>query len=177
MKRWLNSPWFVAVLCGVATYFVVQSIFDLTGPARPVARPAMTDEIYDPHEASPELIEALGSIDEALARLNVPANPRDPFDSAPTATTAVATLAAPETVETLRLSAIWEQGSSLLLVINNRVRTVGEHIGPVLIESATMDGVWLSYEIGREYLPFGGVVSLVTSSGTSGVNKSNDDEI
>jgi len=177
MKRWLNSPWVIAALCAAATFFVVQALFDWKGKNRRVADPAMTTEIGDGQDREHEVIEPLGSVDEALAQLGNPENPPDPFGFAPIAPMVMATPAVPEQVETLRLTAIWGQGPVMLLLINDRVCEVGDRIGQIAIESATMDGAWLSHRQGRDFLPFGEVFSLVTPANESGANNSNYDEI
>lgn len=176
MKSLLNNPWVVAVLCAAATYFVVQSFFDWNEQTRRAARPAMVVEPDSGDERNEAAIADPGSIDEALARLAIPENPPDPFGSAPMESSAVAPSVPPATVETLHLTAIWEQGPALLLLVNDHVRQVGDHIGPILIESATLEGVWLSHVESRDFLPFGGVFSLVTPASQSGVNNPNDDE-
>jgi hypothetical protein len=178
MRRFLNSPWMVTLLCAVATFFVAQSFFDWKGPARHAPGPARTTVIDEPADEDEVLIKAAGSITEALAQLAIPVHTPDPFRSARgVSAVGVDPTIAPEQVETLRLTAIWEQGPSLFLLVNNRVREVGERVGQIVLESATMDGVWLSHRQGRDFLPFGGVFSLVTPARDTGADNSNHDEL
>lgn len=182
MKKLLNNPWFVAALAIVAVVFVGASLFDQKQLRR--SRPETAfDESAVPDENDFESDANSGeprSIREALAALVIPETVRDPI--APSYKEADSTAAVSETLrgadetESLRLTAIWEQGATLLLVINNHIQEVGDRIGRLTIESADIEGVWLTHWKGRDFLPFGGEFTLVTPASQSANSTPASDE-
>lgn len=119
-------------------------------------------------------------IRDALRALVIQEPVRDPLtplrESRDSAATVIETVRGPDVEESLTLTAIWEQGSVLLLVINNHIHEVGDRIGRLTIESADLEGVWLKHWKGRDFLPFGGEFTLVTPAATSANSTTASDE-
>jgi len=120
-----------------------------------------------PAESEPAVAESVRlSVPDALKALVIRSSRgRDPF--APrvrteAATVAMATVAAPDLVDTVHLSALWTQGGATYTLINDRICQAGDQIGRFKIESATQDGVWLTHWQGRDFIALGGDFTLKT---------------
>jgi hypothetical protein len=192
MKKLLNNPLFVSALALVAVALVGVSLLGRKQAthSRPVATATgdvenenedewatPVDNDFDP-DADPNEPR---SIAEVLAALVIPEIVRDPLATAgvevrETVATIIQTQNGPDILESVRLTAIWEQGSLLLLVINNRIHEVGDRIGRLTIESADLEGVWLKHWKGRDFLPFGGEFTLVTPAAPSANSTTASDE-
>ena len=108
------------------------------------------------------------SVRDALKALKIPATgPRDPFAlRIRTEATVVAQekAVAPDSVDTVHLSALWTQGGTTFSLINDRICSAGDEIGRLKIESATQEGVWVTHWKGRDFIALGGDFTLKTPS-------------
>ena len=88
----------------------------------------------------------------------------DPFGPrARTTSEPVAELpAVPESVDTMRLSAIWTQRDQTYVLINGEIHQAGDEISRFRIESATQEGVWVAHWKGRDFLIVGSNLTLTT---------------
>ena len=184
MRKLLNKPWFVAVLAVAALAMVAWSVFDQSGPA--YARTSQAGDADDwatPVDDNFDFAEGLdseGSINDALNSLVIQEVARDPFlplrEGGKQSPVIGETPRAPDEYDSIRLTAIWEQGTILLLMINNRIHQVGDTIGRLRIDSATTDGVWITHWKGRDFLPFGGAFTLVTPAAPTANSTTASDE-
>jgi hypothetical protein len=190
MKKLLNNPIFVSVLALAAIALVGGSLLEKKKSQKP--RP--TAAVADPDNSSGDWAEPADedyepdgdvreprSISEARAARVIPESVRDPIaavkvEDRETVATIVETPRGPDQAESVRLTAIWEQGSLLLLVINNRIHEVGDRFGRLTIVSADLEGVWLKHWKGRDFLPFGGEFTLVTPAAPSANSTTASDE-
>lgn len=161
MKKLLNKPWFVGILALAACGFVIQALL----PERRAATNPVVEVAAGPETTSdPEQAPAPISIAAALHALAASPATRDPF--APRiknrATKITADKPEPDSIEIVRLSALWSQGGETLLLLNGRIVQVGDEIGRLKVESATQDGIWLTHWKGRDFLPLGADFSLIT---------------
>ncbi len=168
MRKYLNNPWIVTALAVAAIAFVwfslaptaatpsADALAALPAPAevdaQPTAEPSTTD--------SPPRQTAL----EALKLLVQPKITQDPFASRATNEPAktLEKTADPDLLDTVRLSALWTQNGTTLVLLNERICNVGDAIGRLTIESATPQGVWLSHYKGRSFLALGKSFTLRT---------------
>lgn len=164
MRKFLNKPWFVAVLVLGAAVLVGQSFLE-RGQNRFAAAPSAEAETIAAEEHADEPAETVRlPVREALAALIIPANLPDPFARR----RAAASDAEPEQpvdpdiVDTVRLSATWRQGEVALALLNDRICRAGDVIGRVKIESVSIDGVWLRHWKGRDFVAVGRDFTLVT---------------
>jgi hypothetical protein len=170
MRKLLNNPWVVTGLALVAAALVGWSLYRQLHPD-PVYLPSAAQEEAEPASEAPaaEATVAEGvrplTLRAALLALVLPENPPDPF--APRAGELRPAVQAPppeepDLVETIVLSAIWSQGGALLVIVNGRICQAGDVVGRLRIESADLEGVWVSHWRGRDFLPLGGSFTLVT---------------
>ena len=169
MRKLLNNPWFVTALALIALAFVGASL----RPKRVVTAPVITEapaagasQSVPEEQSSPE--KTPSSIDEALKQLALTGASRDPFASrpkVPVATSAADRIAVPDSVDTMRLSAIWTQQGQTYVVINGQIHQPGDQISKIKIESATQEGVWVTHWKGRDFLSLGVDFTLVTPMG------------
>jgi len=181
MKKLLNNPWVVGLLAALAIVFVTHT--------------AMKDDGYDyasgdswdeTEDWSEEEADSYGetsapangtSIWEALDALTPSTPPTDPFSHRP-ANVLVGTTAEEETTAPLvsvHLSAIWKQGEQTLLLVNDRIHASGDTVvelavGDLSIESASLDGIWLSHPAGQHFLSLGNTFNWDTAGHTEAPN-------
>lgn len=166
MKKLLNKPWFVALLALSAAAFVGNAIWEGMRGNSPAGVGAVADAALPAEgETSGETPVALPTTD-ALKALVIPkAVARDPFalrERAEAAGVADATVLAPDSVETVHLSALWTQRGETFTLINDRICQAGDVIGRLKIESATQEGVWLTHWKGRDFIALGRDFTLRT---------------
>lgn len=166
MRKLLNKPWVVAVLALLAVALVAQSLLDRPPQSvrRDVAEDAEEPEDGFAEEASGTDTRA-GSLAEALARIALPEVLPDPF--APRR--ARANEAAPEIrevgpdqIETVKLSAIWEQDGVAFVLLNGRVCQAGDVVGRMTVASIEGEGIWLTHWKGRDFVRLGQEFTLIT---------------
>lgn len=163
MRKLLNKPWFVALLGVIALGAVWHTLAPFFSHPRPIAEPLATATTPVPEEeavaAAPAEETKVPAVAELLRQVPPGKVARDPF--APTATTnstqntSLATPAEPDVVETVHLSALWNQQGVALAVLNDEVRRAGDTIGRVKIDSIGPRGVWLSHPKGQSFLEVG----------------------
>lgn len=158
MRKLLNRPWFVALLALGAIAFVGHELL----PSRPRGNPqAFVDPSGDALAAEGEATPGTAMpAAAALKALSIPANLRDPFAVPPKPTAVVAEAAPDEIVERLQLSAIWTQGDKTFVLLNGQICQAGDEVGRFKVDSATQDGVWVTWGKNRELLLFGGELTV-----------------
>lgn len=166
MRKLFNNPWFVTALALIAFAFVGASL-----RSKPVVSSSIRVEglAASSAQSSPEEQSALEktpkSIDAALKELALAGATRDPFASRPKvqlASPAAERITVPDSVDTVRLSAIWTQDGQTYVLINGQIHQAGDQISKIKIESATQDGVWVTHWKGRDFLSLGVDFTLVT---------------
>jgi hypothetical protein len=169
MRKLLNNPWVVGGLAVAALAFVAMPLLPKWGSG-PSPSPVVDDTTSVEGSADDSVgANAPSNITLALKDLVVGA-PRDPFAGRTKvqAQAAVAEVAAvPDSVDTLRLSAIWVQGADTFVLINGAIRQAGDEFSRFKIESAARDGVWVTHWKGRDFLSLGTEFTLVTPSARS----------
>lgn len=174
MRKLLNRPWFVAVLVLSALVLCTWSVRDArrTGVPRRIAAntvsgedAATTDEPVD--SGMLDAITSSNSIAAVLAVLRFPAVIPDPFARG-RATLVAGNPAVPETApavpdetETITLTAVWQQGPVRLALVNNRIVQAGDRLGRLTIEEVGIDGILVLHGEGRDFVPFGGTLTLI----------------
>ena len=164
MRKLLNNPWIVTALALAAVAFVGSSLW----PSRPAAIRVTPERELAATESSavetattsePVHTEAASAVKE----LPVASVLTDPFAShlKPMADR-VEPEVVPETVDTVRLSAIWTQQGQTYILLNGQIHQAGDEISRIKIESATQDGVWVAHWKGRDFLTLGSDFTLVT---------------
>ena len=162
MKKLLNKPWFVATLALIALSLVGRSVLprlQLTASSAPAPSSAENEPAAAP--------DAPPSIEAALQSLAVPAALRDPFAPRARPQAASAEPVAPDSVDTVLLSALWTQDGETLALINGRILQPGDEIGRLKIESASQEGVWVAHWKGRDFISLGGTFTLNTPASHS----------
>lgn len=164
MRKLLNNPWIVTALALVAVACVGISLL----PSRTAAGRGMPESRETVTPAEPAANSAANepgqpTVAEAMKLLAVTTMPSDPFASRakPVVESAVAEVV-PESVDTVRLSAIWTQDGATLILINGQIHQAGDEISRIKIESATQEGVWVAHWKGRDFLTLGSDFTLVT---------------
>ncbi len=157
MRKLLNNPVFVAAVALVAVVLIGWKYLP-GNRGTPVPYPAF--EAGDgefPVGESAEPVPRL-AVAEALRALGPAVAGRDPFALPPKPVVeAEAPAGAPtEIVERLRVSAIWVQGTAVFLLANGRICRPGDSIDRFTVESAAIDGAWISHPAGRSFVPVGG---------------------
>ncbi len=168
MKKLLNNPWVAGALALVAIVVVASTLHEGGAGGRQAALTGAGDVEF----AGEDLAGDGGSggltaadIRRIVLGLAIPEMLPDPFASSESKAPA----AAPQAAETerFRLSGIWDQAGETLVLINNHILRAGDRLGRVAIESADLDGAWLSHAQGREFLALGSEFTLVTATGPS----------
>jgi len=164
MRKLLNNPWIVTALALVAAACVGFSLMPsrtASGRGMPESREALTQA--EPVANSNANEPGQPTVIEAMKELAVTTLPTDPFASrAKPVVEAVTAEVVPETVDTVRLSAIWTQDGATFILINGQIHQAGDEISRIKIESATQDGVWVAHWKGRDFLTLGSDFTLVT---------------
>ncbi len=167
MRRLLNNPAFVAVLAVAALAFVGWSFLAKSGPAASYAPEPMVAEEPPPGDEETGVDTVGLSPAEALRALVIPSIVRDPF-SLPAAQenpeAAPGEEAAAATIERVRLSAVWVQGAAVYLLLNGKICAPGDRVGRFAIESAEIEGAWLTFPGGRHFLSVGRDLAVTTSA-------------
>ena len=167
MRKLLNNPAFVAVLALAALAFVGWSFLAKSDPVASSAPESLVAE-----EAPAGDGESVGETErlspaEALRVLSIPAAVRDPFslpaakedpDAKPTDE------AAASTIERIRLSAVWVQGAAVYLLLDGKVCVPGDRVGRFAVESAEIEGAWITFPGGRYFLSVGRDLAVKTSA-------------
>lgn len=153
MRKLLNNRWFVAALATMAVAMVWVSLRPATSMRN--AHATAGDFAAAEEEALSAGEPATLSTRDALKQLSTPAAVRDPFAARVTASATPEKPAEPDFVDTARLFGIWTQNGETLLLINEHIRSVGDSIGRLKIESAGDQGIWLTHWQGRTYLAVG----------------------
>lgn len=183
MRKLLNNPWVVGALALAALAFVGM-------PLLPRQSAVVSPESTDSHAlvVVDDAVSVDGSGEETLPAGSAPtdialalkelaiATPlRDPFAARTKALPAlVFAEQAPvaDSVDTLRLSAIWIQGATTFVLINGAIRQAGDVFSRFKIESATRDGVWVTHWKGRDFLSLGTDFTLITPAARADVGSS-----
>ena len=167
MRKLLNNPAFVAVLAVVALAYVGWSFLAKSGAVATYAPEPIVAEDVSPGETEAGVDTVGLSPAEALRALVIPPGVRDPF-SLPAAKEDPATTPADEpaasTIERIQLSAIWVQGEAVYLLLNGKVCEPGERVGRFAIESAEIEGAWITFPGGRSFLSVGRDLAVKTSA-------------
>jgi hypothetical protein len=169
MRKLLNNRLVVAALAVAAIAFVWFSLAPTTRVQRvAVAAPVETDAQITAEPPASEAVHP--SAQDALKQLALPKVPRDPFATRATVESAPdgEKKEEPDFVDTAHLSGIWTQNGVTFVLINEHVRSVGDSIGRLQIESASRDGVWLTHWKGRTFLALGKSFVLKTPVRQSG---------
>lgn len=165
MRKLLNKPWFVAILAVSAVAFVGHSLMPQNIAQSPItataSSPVESGESEDPSIVA-EAAPSNGKDD--LSSPNLFPFKRDPFTPSVriAAQRAIAQEVRPDIIETAHLSAIWSQNGSIFVLINGQIHQPGDEIGRLKIESASLDGVWVSHWKGRDHLNLGAQFTLNT---------------
>jgi hypothetical protein len=178
MKKLLNNPWFVGLLAAAAIVFVTHAALKDRGVD--YASGDETDDYEDVFADESDLDDdSIGtatngtSVWEALDALTPSSPPDNPFDDnrAEIIVDSESEDASSRLVS-VHLSAIWSQGVQTLLLVNDRIHAAGDTVveleaGDLTIESASLDGIWLSHPAGRDFLSLGKIFTW-NPSGSSG---------
>lgn len=169
MRKLLSKPWFVIAVAVIAIALVARSVLSSSGfspwsgTAVASAEPA-TDDANISGGETPE--GAPSSIADALRSIGLAENPADPFRvRAPTPVAEEVVVKAaplPDETETVQVSAIWTQGTSIIALVNNRPCQAGDRLGRMTVEAIELGGVWVSHWKGRNFVPFGAAFTLVS---------------
>lgn len=167
MRKLLNSPWFVTVLALAAAVAVAVKVWPQRSTFASVRPEAATAPEAAPAPEEGERGPVRQSVAKALKALVIPPGVRDPF-ALPVRTEAAdheksAGGPTPEVIERIRLSAIWVQGTAVLLLFDGRVCAPGDTIGRCTIESADIDGAWIRHYEERTYLHVGQELAVKTT--------------
>jgi hypothetical protein len=169
MKKALNNPWVAGGLVLLAIVTITGTLRDGAGGASRPALRGVDPVLSDLHESEEDEAGKVHDLTPAAVRrlvlaLEVPSELPDPFASR-RARAAVAEETR-EYVETdrFRLAAVWNQGGGIYLLVNDRVVRPGDRFGRVVVESADLDGAWLTHANGRDFVALGGEFTLVTRS-------------
>lgn len=167
MRKLLNNPAFVAVLAVVALAFVGWSILAKSGPAVSTAPEQLSAEEVPVGDGETAADSGRLSPAEALRALSIAAVARDPF-SLPAAKedpdAKPADESAASTIERVRLSAVWLQGSAVYVLLNGKVCEPGDRVGRFAVESAEIGGAWITFPGGRSFLSVGQDLAVKTSA-------------
>lgn len=163
MRKLLNKPWFVALLAIAALAAVWTSLAPYFGspPAAPVVAEEPTDSSQNPAPAATSEDNSTPATASPIRQIAPAKVSRDPFAVAvsaqpkPDNTATEAAPAEPDIVETVRLGALWTQNGQTLVYLNDHVYRAGDSIGRMRIDSATVQGIWLSHPQGKDFLEVG----------------------
>ena len=167
MRKHLNNPWIVAGLALAAVVLVLASLKSDQSRALPASEEPgtlATGESELP-VAETSVEDRATLIATVLRELPPPAKSADPFASRPKEVSEVGLedqTVVNDSVDTVRLSAIWTQEGRTYVLINGRIHEAGDEIARFKIESVTQDGVWVAHWKGRDFLPVGSDFTLVT---------------
>lgn len=159
MRKLLNRPWFVVLLALGAVVFVVRELVP-SNPRGPTG-PLVAEE--NPDAAAADADSAAGNAlppAAALKALSIPNTFRDPFAVPPKPSVAAVEVAPDEVVERLQLSAVWTQNQKTFVLLNGQICQPGDEVGRFKVDSATQDGVWVTWGKNREFLGFGGELTV-----------------
>lgn len=166
MKKLLNNPWVVGVLAMGAVLLVARTVLRAMSPGFVSSASASTDFEWDDSESEADENQTLSdaaSIRQVVLDVALPTEIPDPFvNRSRIKETPTPEIESVEEADRIKLSAIWEQGGEMLLLLNGRIFRVGDTLGRVTIESASLDGIWLTHWNGRDFVPLGGEFTLVT---------------
>jgi len=182
MKNLLNNPWVVGALCIAAAITVYLRLFDSKSsspaPPPPVAPPVVAAAPVEPPPVPPTA--GVAPIDTAPTQLPIVGTwidriVRDPFrlhgeDERDSSTAPLQGIPQPgfsedanqpgvRTAQTLRLQAIYLNGSNRIAVINSTFVKVGDAIGEFRVSQIDSDGVWLQSPTDKHWVPFGQVAT------------------
>lgn len=166
MKKLLNNPWFVGLLAAAAIVFVTHTALKDRGVdyASADATDEYEGEFEDEWVMDEEAVESAAngsSVWEVLDALTPSSPPANPFDDRQAEIMVDAEgEESSATLVSVHLSAIWSQGAQTLLLVNDRIHAAGDTVaelaaGDLTIESASLDGIWLSHPDGRDFLSLG----------------------
>ncbi|MEO6001809.1 MAG: hypothetical protein ABIZ04_04375 [Opitutus sp.] len=163
MRKLLNNPKIVAALALVAAACVGVSLMPKgtqssgqTAEPTALASEAAAEPITA--ELSTIAVETAAKETPVAVALVDPFGPRTSTSNEPAAELPPL----PDSVDTVRLSAIWTQRDQTFVLINGEVHQAGDEISRIKIESATQDGVWVAHWKGRDFLTLGTDFTLVT---------------
>lgn len=157
MRKLLNNRWFVAAMATTAIVLAWSSLEPATAPGIAVGGN------LDPMAETSVMDEASSSPQETLPELPLAKNVRDPFAIfAMTETSEIAEKPEQDFVDTAHLSGIWTQNGATFVLVNEQIRSIGDSIGRLTIESASQEGVWLTHRNGRSFLALGKTFVLKT---------------
>ena len=164
MRKLLNNPWIVAVLALLAVAFVGFSLWPKS-QRHDSAESVSANVVPVEDSAEPATLnngQAM-TIDEALKAIALTSIPADPFAPRTTLVSESVTqpTAAPDVVETMKLSAIWTQEGKTFVLVNGQIHQPGDEISRIKIESATQDGMWIGHAKGRSFVTLGADFTVV----------------
>jgi hypothetical protein len=180
MRKLLNNPWVVGALALAALAFVGMPLLprQSAGGSPDSQSSVVVDDAVSVDETGEETLPAGAAPSDialALKELAITTPLRDPF-AARIKTLPASVIAeqapVPDSVDTLRLSAIWIQGANTFVLINGAIRQAGDAFSRFKIESATRDGVWVTHWKGRDFLSLGTDFTLITPAARSEVGSS-----
>jgi hypothetical protein len=163
MRKLLNNPWVVGGLALVALAFVGMPL--LPTQSAVVETSWVEADAGTPSDDIARADSDGSAIALALKDLSIASPLRDPFAGRTKAApppVVVELAPVPDSVDTIRLSAIWMQGVDTFVLINGAIREAGEEFSRFKIESATRDGVWVTHWKGRDFLSLGSDFTLIT---------------
>jgi hypothetical protein len=179
MRKLLNNPWVVGALALAALVFVGMPLLPRQSAAESTdSSSAVADDGVSLDESGEQTLPAGAApsdIAVALKELAITTPLRDPFAArtkALPASVIAEQAAVPDSVDTLRLSAIWIQGANTFVLINGAIRQAGDAFSRFKIESATREGVWVTHWKGRDFLSLGSDFTLITPSAKLGSGSS-----
>jgi len=166
MRKLLNKPWFVAVMALIAIALVASSVMRPDKDSRHVAD--NPDDVYgsftytDQYDEPSDELEPCGTdisaVRRALAAMVTTDEeiPSDPFDddSAELVAEAGSGDSSPTRMD-VYLSAIWAQGDQTFVLVNNLICVAGDTLGDLTIESTSIEGIWVAYPDGHDFIPLG----------------------
>jgi hypothetical protein len=147
MRKKLNNPWVVGALASAAILPLILQLRAGSDDRVVVAAGA--------GDSAPVALEAGGgSPVPGLDSVTAPpalgrAHLRDPF------ALRLEAIATPTISATVRLSGIWTENGATLVLINDEIHKAGDDIGPLTVESASDEGVWILHDKARAFLALG----------------------
>ena len=158
MRKLLNNPAFVGVLALAALVFVGWSVLAKPDVALPAAPDGDAVDAVGAEDGEAGVDVSNLSIPDALKALSIPALTRDPFAIPAKPENEASSsdeTAAAETIERVRLSAIWVQGPAVYLLLNGKICTPGDRVGRFTVETAEIAGALIGFPGGSHFLSVG----------------------
>ncbi|HEY3755884.1 MAG TPA: hypothetical protein VGL42_07020 [Opitutaceae bacterium] len=150
MRKYLNNPWFVAVLAVSALAVAAHAFMAGADQASPAA--AVAETVADPVAASAALPVAApapqATVEAALSAPLPASQVPDPFG--PSTSALAEHKSAP-----LRLAALWTENGRTLGILNGKIVQAGDRVGTVTVVEASSNGLVLEDDERRGTLAVG----------------------